>query len=79
MATTPDDLRQKLRDYAREEFAVFDFEGGSRNLEYKPRGEIAGRVFVALQNVLAFLENSEDYGDEVDPDDLRLTIGKAFD
>lgn len=55
-------LRQTLRDYAREEVRqpVLTEDGAPPvQIFHGPRGQHAGKVFMALQNVLHLIENLE--------------------
>lgn len=52
-----DDIRQKVRDYAREYATIDIYRRDTTWEEYRDypagqRGEMAGKTFVALQNVL---------------------------
>lgn len=70
------DERQIIRDYAREPNTL---DVGGIAVQFGTRGEAAGKVFVALQNVLTAIEDTERVnGVAVSSTTLREAIGKAF-
>ncbi|WP_037355473.1 hypothetical protein [Amycolatopsis orientalis] len=72
--------RDKLNDYARET-ATHTFTvsatGNQVEVPVGQRGELAGKAFVALQDVLSYLDSADD-GHGADTDDIREIIWRAF-
>lgn len=68
MTTTPttEELRQRLRDYAREDVTLTvptDDGAGPVKVFLGLRGEHGGTAIVALQNVLSVIESLQAWGD----------------
>lgn len=80
MITQNTDPRELLADYAREFYEMpFEQDGMVGSVPIAQRGELAGRVFVALQNVLSFLDGSDDMEvTRVGIEALKDEIRKAF-
>lgn len=77
---TAEQLRDTLRDRAREEFTVYGPPDptsftGKPSAEVLQRGELAGPEFMALQNALALVEFLEGFQDlPLDPADPLETV-----
>jgi hypothetical protein len=64
-APTTEELRQRLRDYAREDITLTvptDDGAGPVKVFLGLRGEHGGRAIVALQNILSVIESLETEG-----------------
>lgn len=75
--------RDLLRDYARESATVLIYETheipNTNDVIVGTRGELAGKTFVATQNVLELIEKAESMGvKRVDVSGLRDAIRKGL-